>query len=144
MKSKHGILKVWCLSSASWVPPAQKSILPMRASWTFHQASYLHSSCFAMEQYEKKEILGQGQFGIVFKAKHKEVLSLPSAYMLCAVLALMNFEFWKTCSDCRQETLSPSREYAWEWQRRSYACTLYWKSAMARTIIYWSPATCEC
>ncbi len=26
-----------------------------------------------MEHYEKKETLGQGQFGIVFKAEHKTV-----------------------------------------------------------------------
>lgn len=36
-----------------------------------------------MDKYEKKETLGQGQFGIVFKAKNKQVGALPpySCYM---------------------------------------------------------------
>ena len=32
-----------------------------------------------MDKYEKKETLGQGQFGIVFKAVHKEVRSSDQA-----------------------------------------------------------------
>ncbi len=40
-----------------------------------------------MEHYEKGEKLGQGQFGVVIKARHKEVwhYTLPISYFECKV-----------------------------------------------------------
>lgn len=71
-----------------------------------------------MEKYEKKETLGQGQFGIVFKAVNKQVCRpwlILDDVRLNSYVPLICIIYYIAC---RAGMLWQSREYVWDSPKR--------------------------